>query len=41
MKGVKHPPYDIWVTEEDYVCVKAEVTGYMMTYYELESIEFD
>lgn len=40
-EGVKHPPYDIWVTEEDYVCVKAEVTGYMMTYYELESIEFD
>jgi len=40
-EGVKHPPYDIWVTEEDYVCVKAEVTGYMMTYYELVSIEFD
>ena len=40
-EGVKHPPYDIWVTEEDYVCVKAEVTGYMMTYYELVSIEYD
>ena len=40
-EGVKHPPYDIWVTEEDYVCVKAEVTGYMMTYYELVSVEYD
>jgi hypothetical protein len=32
----KHPPYDLWCTSDgDFVCVKAQVTGYMQTEYEL------
>lgn len=31
-----HPPYDMWVTDDDfYVLVKASVRGYMQTHYEL------
>ncbi len=31
-----HPPYHLWVTADgDYVLLKAYVTGYMQTYYEL------
>ena len=36
----KHPPYDLWCTADgDYVMLKAEVTGYMMTAYELIKLE--
>lgn len=32
----RHPPYHVWVTADgDYVFLKATVTGYMQTYYEL------
>jgi hypothetical protein len=32
----EHPPYEIWVTaDDDFILLKAQVTGYMMTYYEL------
>ena len=32
----KHPQYDLWCTDDgDYVFLKANVTGYMMTRYEL------
>ncbi|MCZ8133385.1 MAG: hypothetical protein O9284_19150 [Steroidobacteraceae bacterium] len=32
----KHPPYDLWCTTDgDYVMLKAQVTGYMQTHYEL------
>ncbi|MEZ5499670.1 MAG: hypothetical protein R3E77_09610 [Steroidobacteraceae bacterium] len=32
----KHPPYDLWCTDDgDYVLLKAAVTGYMQTVYEL------
>jgi hypothetical protein len=35
-----HPPYHVWVTADgDYVMVKAQVTGYMMTHYELTEYE--
>jgi hypothetical protein len=35
-----HPPYHVWVTADgDYVMLKAHVTGYMQTYYELTSYE--
>jgi hypothetical protein len=35
-----HPPYHVWVTADgDYVMLKAQVTGYMMTYYELTEYE--
>ncbi len=35
-----HPPYHIWVTADgDYVMLKAYVTGYMQTYYELTEYE--
>jgi hypothetical protein len=35
-----HPPYNLWVTADgDYVMVKASVTGYMQTYYELTEYE--
>ena len=35
-----HPPYHTWVTADgDYVLLKAYVTGYMQTYYELVEYE--
>lgn len=35
-----HPPYDIWCTDDrDYVLLKACVTGYMQTAYELVACE--
>ena len=35
-----HPPYHVWVTADgDYVMLKAHVTGYMQTYYELTEYE--
>jgi hypothetical protein len=35
-----HPPYHLWVTTDgDYVLLKAYVTGYMQTYYELTQYE--
>lgn len=35
-----HPPYDLWVTaDDDSIFVRAQVTGYMMTYYELVELE--
>lgn len=35
-----HPPYDLWVTaDDDSIFVRAQVTGYMQTYYELVSLE--
>ncbi len=36
----EHPPYEIWTTaDDDFILLKAEVTGYMQTYYELTSLE--
>ena len=36
MRTDVHPPYTLWVTADgDYVLLKAQVTGYMQTYYEL------
>ena len=36
----RHPPYHLWVTADgDYVLLKAYVTGYMQTYYELTEYE--
>ena len=36
----EHPPYDIWVTADgDFILLKAQVTGYMMTHYELTTLE--
>lgn len=36
----EHPPYDLWCTDDgDYVLLKACVTGYMQTAYELASCE--
>jgi hypothetical protein len=35
-----HPPYNLWVTADgDYVMLKAHVTGYMQTFYELTEYE--
>lgn len=35
-----HPPYHTWITADgDYVLLKAHVTGYMQTYYELVEYE--
>ncbi|MFN2099912.1 hypothetical protein [Altererythrobacter sp. MF3-039] len=35
-----HPVYDIWVTDDgDYILLKAQVGGYMMTHYELTELE--
>ncbi len=35
-----HPPYHVWVTADgEYVMLKAYVTGYMQTYYELVEYE--
>jgi len=36
----EHPPYEVWVTADgEFVLLKAQVTGYMMTRYELVSLE--
>jgi hypothetical protein len=36
----KHPPYELWCTADgNYTMLKAFVTGYMMTRYELVSLE--
>ena len=36
----EHPPYEVWVTADDeFVLLKAQVSGYMMTQYELMSLE--
>lgn len=36
----EHPPYEVWTTADgDYILLKAHVTGYMMTHYELTSLE--
>ena len=40
-EGVKHPPYEIWLSEDDFIAVRASVTGYMQTYYELEELIYD
>ena len=40
-EGVKHPPYEIWLCEDDFIAVRASVTGYMQTYYELEELIYD
>ncbi len=38
--GGEHPPYEIWVTaDSDFILLKAQVTGYMQTYYELTDLE--
>ncbi len=40
MRTDVHPPYNLWVTADgDYVLLKAHVTGYMQTYYELVEYE--
>jgi hypothetical protein len=36
----KHPPYDVWCTADgEYTLLKAQVTGYMQTYYELVRLD--
>ena len=40
-EGIKHPPYDIWLTEEDFIIVQAGVSGYMQTWYELIELRYD
>lgn len=36
----KHPPYEMWLTADgDYIMLKAWVSGYMMTAYELVGLE--
>lgn len=36
----EHPPYEMWTTADgDYIMLKATVTGYMMTHYELMELE--
>jgi hypothetical protein len=40
MGTVRHPPYHLWLTDDGaYVTLKASVTGYMQTYYELTEYE--
>ena len=40
-QGIKHPPYDIWLTKEDFIVVQARVSGYMQTSYELVELHYD
>ena len=40
-EGIKHPPYDIWLTKEDFIVVQARVSGYMQTSYELVELHYD
>ena len=36
----KHPPYEVWTTADgDFIMLRAFVTGYMMTRYELSEIQ--
>ena len=36
----EHPPYEVWVTaDDDFILLKAQVTGYMQTYYELTELD--
>lgn len=36
----EHPPYEVWTTADgDFIMLKAFVTGYMMTHYELMELE--
>jgi len=36
----EHPPYQVWTTaDSDFIMLKASVAGYMMTHYELMSLE--
>ncbi len=36
----EHPDYDVWVSaDDDYVLLRAQVTGYMQTAYELDSLQ--
>ena len=36
----EHPPYEVWTTADgEFILLKAFVTGYMMTHYELMSLE--
>lgn len=36
----EHPPYEVWVTADgEFVLLKAQVTGYMQTHYELASLQ--
>ena len=36
----EHPPYEVWTTADgDFILLKAEVSGYMQTYYELTELE--
>ena len=36
----EHPPYEVWVSADDeFILLKAQVTGYMMTQYELVSLD--
>ena len=36
----EHPPYEVWVTaDNDFIMLRAFVSGYMMTHYELMELE--
>lgn len=36
----EHPPYEIWTSADgDFILLKAQVTGYMMTHYELIDLQ--
>lgn len=36
----EHPPYEVWTTADDeFILLKAHVTGYMQTHYELMELE--
>ena len=36
----EYPPYEVWVTaDDDFILLKAQVSGYMMTRYELVNLE--
>ena len=35
----EHPAYNLWVTPDNYLFLKGQVDGYMMTYYELDELE--
>lgn len=38
----EHPPYEIWTTADDeFLLLKAHVTGYMQTHYELMELQVD
>ena len=36
----EHPPYEVWTTADgNFILLKAHVSGYMMTHYELNTLE--